>query len=213
VILLDLFMFIKIYFGNKPVYLCNEINEEIHEYMHHPDAIFIDEISAPAIHTLFHEIAKPEFHAGILWHKSFQKLKDAFFRQFELVKAGGGLITNKNNEVLMILRRGKWDLPKGKLDKDETIEDCALREVKEETGLTDIDLGEKVTTTWHTYDEFGKHILKESHWYHMKSNGNKKPVAQTEEDITDIRWVKQNDLEKYKQQTFATILEVLEGLK
>jgi len=205
-------MFIKIYFGDKPVFLCDEIDTAIHEYMHHPDAIFIDEISTPAINTLLHEIAKPEFHAGILWHTDLEKLKNVFFRHFVLVQAGGGLVTNQNKEVLMILRRGKWDLPKGKLDNDETLEACAIREVQEETGLKNIDLGDKVAITYHTYNEFGKHILKESHWYHMKSKGDEKPLTQTEEDITDIRWVKQKDLKKYTQNTFATIIEVLGSL-
>jgi 8-oxo-dGTP pyrophosphatase MutT (NUDIX family) len=206
-------MFIKIYFGDKPVFLCDEINTTIHEYMHHPDAIFIDEISTPAINTLLHEIAKPEFHAGILWHKDLEKLKKVFFRHFVLVQTGGGLVTNENKEVLMILRRGKWDLPKGKLDNVETIEACALREVQEETGLKNIDLGDKITITYHTYNEFGKHILKESHWFHMKGKSEEKLVAQTEEDITDIRWIKQKDLKKYTQNTFATIIEVLGSLK
>ncbi|MEP6615710.1 MAG: NUDIX domain-containing protein [Ginsengibacter sp.] len=202
----------KIFFGDKPVFLCDEINEEIHEYMHHPDVIFIDETSAPAIHTLIHEIAKAEFNAGILWHKSFQKLKNAFYKHFSLVQAGGGLITNPKNEVLMIFRRGKWDLPKGKLDTNETIEDCALREVREETGLSNLILGTHVTTTYHTYAEFGKHILKESHWFFMESTGMENPVPQTEEDITDIRWISQDELKKYVSQTFPAIQEVLSAL-
>ena len=211
-ILLDLLMFIKIYFGNKPVFLCDEVNAEIHEYMHHPDAIFIDEINAPAINTLMHEIAKPEFHAGIIWHKVFQKLKTAFFRHFELVQAGGGLVENEKNEILMIFRRGKWDLPKGKLDKGESLEACAIREVREETGIKYIELGEKAITTYHTYDEFGKHILKESHWYHMTGKADEKPVPQVEEGITDIRWVPRSKLEKYRKETYAAISQVLDAL-
>ena len=87
------------------------------------------------------------------------------------------------------------------------------REVEEETGLTGIELGEKITTTYHTYTEFGKHILKESHWYKMKCNTDQKLVPQTEEHITDIKWVKQADLKKYTSKTFQTIVEVLSHLE
>ena len=206
-------MFIKIYFGDKPVFLCDKINNQIDEYIHHPDAIFIDEISTAAINSLLHEIAKPEFHAGILLNKDLDKLKKAFFKHFTLVQAAGGLVINDNQEVLMIFRRGKWDLPKGKLDKNESIEQCAVREVEEETGLTDIELGEKIITTYHTYTQFGKHILKESHWYKMQCNADQKLVPQTEEDITEIKWINESDLKKYTSKTYQTIIEVLSYLE
>ncbi len=202
-------MFIKIYFGDKPVFLCDKIDKTINEYMHHADAVFIDEISTPAINSLLHEMAKQQFHAGILFDKDFEKLKKSFFKHFKIITAAGGLVTNGNNEILMIFRRGKWDLPKGKLDKGETIEECALREVEEETGLKNLTLGKKIITTYHTYDEFGKHILKESHWYKMKSKGEQDLVPQTEEDITEIKFIPVAELKKYTANTFRTIEEVL----
>lgn len=206
-------MFIKIYFEDKPVFLCNKIDKRIDGYMHHPDAVFIDEVSNAAVNSLLHEIAKPEFHAGILYDKDLDKLKRAFFKHFTVLKTGGGVILNTNEEILMILRRGKWDLPKGKVDKGETLEQCAIREVEEETGLRNIQLGQKITITYHTYTEFGKPILKESHWYQMKCIEEQKLVPQTEEDITDIKWVKQSDLKKYTAKTYQTIIEVLSHLE
>ena len=206
-------MHITIYFGDKPVFLCDDIDDKIHEYMHHPDAVFIDEISQRAIKSLLHEIAKPEFHAGILFNADLGELKKLFFKQFNLVQTGGGLVVNEKKEVLLIHRRGKWDLPKGKLDKGASLKECALREVEEETGLSDLELGKMLTLTYHTYVEFGKHILKESHWYKMKCSSKQKLVPQTEEDITDIRWVKKTDLGNYTSNTFPTIIEVLGYLK
>jgi 8-oxo-dGTP pyrophosphatase MutT (NUDIX family) len=202
-------VFIKIYFGDKPVFLCDEVDSTINEYLHHPDAVFIDEISPSAIKSLLHEIVKPEFHAGILWNPYLEKLKQLFFKQFKYIQASGGAVFNSKTELMLIFRKGKWDLPKGKLDKGETLEECALREVEEETGLKGIKLAKYITTTYHTYNEFGKHFLKESNWYKMKYAGNEKPVPQIEEDITDIKWIALSELEKYKKNTYGTILEVL----
>jgi 8-oxo-dGTP pyrophosphatase MutT (NUDIX family) len=202
-------MYIKIYFGDKPVYLCNEVDAHLNEIMHHPDAVFIDELSAPAIKSLLHEIVKEEFHAGILWNEDLEKLKKVFFKHFTTVTAAGGLVENEKGEVLLIFRRGKWDLPKGKLDKGETIEQCAVREVEEETGLKNIELKELLNITYHTYDEFGKHILKNSHWYRMKVNGKQKITPQTEEDIQEIKWVKKKELKNYFENTFPSVKDVL----
>lgn len=202
-------MFIKIYFGDKPVFLCNAIDETIEEYMHHPDAVFIDEISGPALKSLLHEIVKEEFHAGILLNEDLEKLKKAFFKLFIPVTAAGGLVENDKGEFLLIHRRGKWDLPKGKLEKGESIEACALREVEEETGLQNIELKNLLTITYHTYDEYGKHILKDSHWYRMKVSGTQALVPQTEEDILEVKWVKKKDLAKYLPDSYPSIRDVL----
>ena len=201
-------MYIKIYFGDKPVFLCDEIDPTIHEYLHHPDAIFIDEINNSAIKSLMHEIKKNDFHAGILWHPDLEKLKKAFWKHFKIVLAAGGWVVNEKDEILFIFRRGKWDLPKGKLDKGEKLEECAQREVREETGLQHIKLKDKITTTFHTYDEFGKHILKESHWYRMKGKATDKLKAQADEGIQSIEWVTPSGIEKKLQNSFPSISDV-----
>ncbi|HEX4958072.1 MAG TPA: NUDIX domain-containing protein [Lacibacter sp.] len=205
-------MYIKIYFGDKPVYLCNEVDAYLNEIMHHPDAVFIDELSGPAIKSLLHEIVKEDFHAGIIWNEDLEKLKKAFFKHFTPVTAAGGVVENEKGEILLIFRKGKWDLPKGKLDKGETIEQCALREVMEETGITNVALQHALKITYHTYDEFGKHILKDSHWFKMTVSGKQELTPQTEEDIHEIKWVKKNELNKYFENTYPSVKEVLEIL-
>ncbi len=201
--------YITIYFGEKPVYLCDDLTREIEDVRHHPDAVFIDELSNAAVNSLLHEIEKKEFHAGIIIHQNFDKLKKEFFKHFKLIKACGGLVKNKAGHILLIFRRGKWDLPKGKLDANETLLQCALREVGEETGLIHIEAGEEINVTYHTYIEFGKHILKESHWYRMLALEEDMLIPQTEEDITEIRWVKKKDLNSFLENTFPTIKSVL----
>jgi len=192
------------------VYLCNEVDAFLNELMHHPDAVFIDELSNPAIKSLLHEIVKEDFHAGIIWNEDLEKLKKSFFKHFTQVTAAGGVVENEKGDVLLIFRRGKWDLPKGKLDKGETIEQCALREVMEETGLANVELKQLITITYHTYDEFGKHILKDSHWFKMNVNGKQQLTPQTEEDISELKWVKKKELSNYLNNTFPSIKDVLE---
>jgi 8-oxo-dGTP pyrophosphatase MutT (NUDIX family) len=206
-------VYIKIFFGDKPVFLCDEVDSTINEYLHHPDAVFIDEVSSAAIKSLLHEIIKPEFHAGILWNADLEALKKIFFKQFKYIQAAGGAVFNTKNELMLIFRKGKWDLPKGKLDKGETLEQCALREVEEETGLKGIKLGKNLITTYHTYTEFGKHFLKESTWYKMKYPGTEKPTPQIEEDITEVKWIPLAHLGKYIENTYGTILEVIGKIK
>ena len=201
--------YITIYFDDKPVFLCDEITPEINEYRHHPDAVFIDELSTAAINSLLHEIKKPRFHAAIIFDKDFLRLKDGFFKHFELIKAGGGLVKNNHEEILMIFRRGKWDLPKGKLDEGETIEECAKREVEEETGLHHLKVLKPLVITYHTYNLFGKHNLKETHWFLMQADANEKLIPQTEEEISEIVWVKKENLKTYLENTFPTIEIVL----
>ena len=107
-------MYIKIYFGDKPVFLCDEINTELNTILHHPDAVFVDEISTAAINALLHEIKKEEFHAGVLWNTDLDKLKKAFFKHFTIIEAAGGIVQNTSKEILFIYRLDKWDLPKGR---------------------------------------------------------------------------------------------------
>ena len=203
-------MYIKIYFGDKPVFLCNDINKELNEILHHPDAVFVDEISAPAMKSMLHEIKKDEFHAGVLWNPNLEKLKAAFFKNFIIVEAAGGIVQNSDKEILFIYRLEKWDLPKGKIEKNETMEDCALREVTEETGIRNLKEKKKIGETFHAYDEFGKHILKISHWFYITSPTKQVPVPQLTENITAVKWIKPGNIREPMKNTYASIRDIME---
>jgi len=202
-------MYIKIYFNDKPLFLCDRITEEINVYAHHDDAVLIDEFSHPAVNSMIHEMRQEKVHAGIFIHNDLETLKKAFWKKFNLIKAGGGLVNNGKGQYLFMLRRGKWDLPKGKLDPGETLEQCAVREVGEETGLQQVQLEGPLLITWHTYDESGKHMLKETHWYKMNTadGGSMKP--QQEEQITELRWVAPDGMGELLKNTFPSIIDVI----
>jgi ADP-ribose pyrophosphatase YjhB (NUDIX family) len=203
-------MYIKIYFNNKPLFLCDAVDEIIQPYVHHDDAVFIDELNSHTVKSMIHEMGQPKIHAGVFYHPSLDELKKAFFKKFAFIQAAGGLVVNEKKEILLIFRRGKWDLPKGKLDKDENLEECAVREVKEETGLTKLKLISPLTITYHTYHEGARSILKESHWYNMKASGEQKLIPQTTEDILEIKWVKADDLGPFLKNSYSAVSDVLQ---
>lgn len=132
--------------------------------------------------------------------------------QLKIIQAGGGLVLNEQNELLLIFRRGSWDLPKGKLDPGETLEACALREVEEETGVGNLTLIEFLGITQHQYfDPYLKEeVIKESHWYAMSVKGVPDLVPQTEEDITDIRWVPLAEVNALIANSFSSIKEIID---
>lgn len=134
-----------------------------------------------------------------------------YFMQLKIIQAGGGLVLNEQNELLFIFRRGTWDLPKGKVDPGETIEACAMREVEEETGVGNLRLIDFLGVTNHQYfDPYLKEdVIKESHWYIMSVKGVPNLVPQTEEDITDIKWVPLIEVNTLIADSFTSIKEII----
>ena len=127
--------------------------------------------------------------------------------------AAGGVVVNPNNEILWIFRRSFWDLPKGKLDPNETIEACAIREVMEETGISHLVLGKRILTTTHQYYDtyLNKEVEKTTYWYAMTTDRLQVGKPQSEEDIEAIAWVKKTDMAPYLEKTYDTIKEVMEA--
>lgn len=204
-------MYIKIFFNDKPLFLCNDVDAELQPYVHHDDAVFIDELNLHTAKSMIHEMQEPSIHAGVFFHHDLEELKTMFFKKFTPVRAAGGFVLNENKAVLMMFRRGKWDLPKGKMDKKETFEECAIRETEEETGLEKITLISPLITTYHTYHEGTRYILKETKWFRMKVNGEQKLIPQAEEQITKLEWVEKKNLKNYMQNSFPSIKDVLQA--
>ena len=127
-------------------------------------------------------------------HSSLHDLKEDFFSLFQIIKAAGGLVLNENGEILLIFRRGNWDLPKGKKEKKESKRETAKREVQEETGIQNLKVLYRLIDTFHTYKIGKKRTLKISHWYLMESNDTDL-LPQTEEDIEKVEWVSTQRIE------------------
>jgi 8-oxo-dGTP pyrophosphatase MutT (NUDIX family) len=126
-----------------------------------------------------------------------------------VIEAAGGLVKNERNEYLFIYRNDKWDIPKGKIEKDERIKVAAVREVEEECGITVNKLGEKICKTYHVYLSRGEVVLKKTHWFEMSCKGQDKLKPQKEEGITDARWFKKGQIDTILANTFPSIVDVL----
>ncbi len=144
-----------------------------------------------------------------LYGESATQLWADFLACFTLVEAAGGLVTDPQGRLLVFLRRGRWDLPKGKIDPGETPEQAALREVREETGLVHLTLGPFVSHTWHIYREGKERILKRTWWYRMGTITTH-TIPQTEEDITEIQWVHPTAWLPKQPNIYPSIREVID---
>lgn len=130
-----------------------------------------------------------------------------FAQDFRIIHAAGGIVTDENDEVLMIFRYGCWDFPKGKVEEGEDWETAALREVEEETGLHDITLAEALPNTYHTYTLHDIPILKITHWYAMHAP-QQSLTPQTEEDISQAVWVPCEDVAARLQQSYESLISL-----
>lgn len=139
-----------------------------------------------------------------------KKVFDALTEDLDVITAGGGLVFNEHHELLLIHRRGYWDMAKGKIEKNERKIDGAEREVTEETGVGIAKVSVTPIITYHVYFMKGKRCLKDTYWYKMQATpGQSKLVPQTEEDITDVRWVKLSELPEYKAGCYPLIWDLI----
>lgn len=127
------------------------------------------------------------------------------------IEAAGGWVTNPKGEVLFIHRHGIWDLPKGKQDPGETLENTALREVQEETGVQDLTLGTPLHCTYHIYTQEEQVFMKCTHWYAMTSPATTPLTPQTEEGIEKAQWIPPEELDTIIQSSYPATREVFKA--
>lgn len=144
-----------------------------------------------------------------LYHPNKKKLLKEFKKKLKTIVAAGGIVKNNENQILFIFRKGKWDLPKGKIEKNEKVDDGALREVVEETGIKKIKIDRFFDTTYHIIKTQKKYFLKETYWYKMKSNYKGKLRPQKSEGIRSVRWKKIKEAKEIKKKTFRNISIIL----
>ncbi|HZF64438.1 MAG TPA: NUDIX domain-containing protein [Chitinophagaceae bacterium] len=198
---------LRIYFGEKPLFIGEDVAKGLQEFSS-DEVVQLTKLSEDRVSYLIKQMEITGVKAGIIPLPEDEVLL-AIKRQFLYIQAAGGLAYNQQNQILLIFRRGKWDLPKGKLDDGEDLADCAVREVQEETGLHSVILQQPLATTYHTYHQDKEHVLKESTWYLMKADEKELLTPQIDEDIEQCLWVDLEQVNEYMKNTHPSIKDVV----
>ena len=149
----------------------------------------------------------------IILSEDLEWLQNNFLKSFKIIVAGGGLVTNSAGKVLMMFRKKKWDLPKGKIEKGESIKDGAVREIEEETGVKVLAIQRKLGKTYHTYKLKDKWVLKETHWFLMNGDDTSALVPETKEDIEKVEWCTKKEIKEYLKNSYVSIQDVFDFKK
>ncbi len=187
----------KIFVGNKPIVLTTKVETEsdFKNYL-------IDTVD---IHKVLHHLKKEKYKSIRLIGDNEEVLLKKFLRLLPNIVAGGGKVINSGGKILFIFRNGKWDLPKGKAEQKETIDQTALREVEEETGVKGLSITKPLEITYHIFKRNDQYFIKKTYWFEMFSDyvGDLQP--QIKEGITKVKWVGPKKLKKIKKNIYANI--------
>lgn len=187
----------KVFVNNRPLFLTNTIEKETDFQLFLLESIDIEHLVT--------KIFKDKIHKAFLYHPNEKEILTTLKSKIPVEKAAGGLVFNKKGEILFIFRNGKWDLPKGGVEKKEKKKEAAVREVEEETGVNQLKITKKLEKTYHIFKRNGKFKLKVTHWYKMESSFDGIPKPQTEEGIEKAVWVKPEDVPTLLENSYENI--------
>mgnify|MGYP006283756309 CR=1 FL=1 len=198
----------KIFFDERIIYLTTQF-EKYYTNCYGLFIKYLNEIQLAYVMELFRSVK--EIKNVFIIHHDLEKIFSEFSSFFSIVEAAGGLVYNEEGKILVIHRRGKWDLPKGKMEVGENPEKCALREVEEECAVNPLRIRDLIHISYHSYYIDGVMMLKKTYWYKMTHEGNNQLSPQTEEDIAEAKWVDPSDLKEITDNTYGSILDVLKA--
>ena len=157
------------------------------------------------IKRIIKKISKGELLYVNLYHEKEEELLKHLFKKLRVVTAAGGMVLNDKDEILFIYRKKRWDLPKGKTEKNETIESSAIREVEEETGVEGLKVTKFLQKTYHIFKRKGRYRLKVTHWYEMRTSYEGELRPETKEGIEKAKWKDLKKSQKALQKSYANI--------
>lgn len=191
----------KVFVNDKPIILTSEISEE-KIYKTYP----LKYVDLPKV---VRDLKRKAIEGVYLYHKNEEKLLKKFLKKFPNVIAGGGKVINEKGKVLFIFRNDKWDLPKGRIENNESIEEGAIREVEEETGVKDLTITKPLATTYHIFKRNRRYKIKITHWFEMSTTYEGELKPETLEGITKVKWLGKKKQAKALGNSYANIRELL----
>lgn len=195
----------KVFVNDKPLFLTNEIAKETDFQLFLLESIDIEQ--------LIIKMFQNKIQKASLYYPDEKAILKKVKEKIPVCKAGGGLVYNKKGEVLFIFRNGKWDLPKGGIEKGEEIEDTAMREVEEETGVGKLTISKKLQKTYHVFKRSGKYKLKVTHWFEMHTKYDGETFPQHKEGIEKAVWLKPEEIKEALKNSFENIKLLFEEEK
>ncbi len=186
----------KVFINDKPIILTSSYQNE--------EDFTVQLFRETVVDEIIYRLKNESLEGIILFSDQLEKDWNTFQKSFKVVRAGGGLVLNMNKDILFIYRNDKWDLPKGRIEKGESIETTAIREVEEECGIDGLQILQKLVTTFHIYFQ-DQYCLKETHWFLMESDYSGPLTPQLEEGITKVAFIPQHDVENIIQQSYKNI--------
>ncbi len=187
----------KVFVNDKPLFLTNEIIKETDFQMFLLESVDIKQLVSKMHHN--------KIQKAYLYHSDAKEIMKVLKSKIPVQKAGGGLVYNDDGDVLFIFRNGKWDLPKGGTEKGEDIEETAIREVEEETGVKGLKITNRLQKTYHIFKRNGDYKLKITHWFEMHTDYEGKLVGQLDEGIDKVEWISPNHFEDVLSNSYENI--------
>ncbi|MFT5215963.1 MAG: ADP-ribose pyrophosphatase YjhB (NUDIX family) [Glaciecola sp.] len=191
----------KVFVNDKPIILTSEISVE-KLYKTYP----LKYVDLPKV---VRDLKRKAIEGVYLYHKNEDNLLKKFLKKFPNVIAGGGKVYNEKGKVLFIFRNDKWDLPKGRIENNETIEEGAIREVEEETGVKDLTITKPLEITYHIFKRNSRYKIKITHWFEMHTSYNGELRPEATEGITKVKWLGKKKQAKALNNSYANIRELL----
>lgn len=187
----------KVFVNDKPLFLTDTIERET------DFSFFL--LESVDIGKLILKLFQGKVNKAYLYHPDEKEIMRTLKSRLPVNKAGGGLVRNDKGEVLFIFRHGKWDLPKGGIEKGEEVYEAALREVEEETGVKGLRLGQKLQKTYHIFKRSNRYKLKITHWYEMYTSYDGPLQGQLEEGIEKVVWLKPEEIPAALENSYENI--------
>ena len=192
----------KVFFNQKPLILTSKIlkSSDSNPFIH---------IKFSSKNQILKAVKAKKTESVYIYHKNIKKLWEIFTKKFPIIDAAGGLVERSDDKFLFIYRNNKWDLPKGGIAKKELIIEAAQREVKEETGLADLIVINKIGETYHIFKKGKNFRLKRTYWFKMKSDYQGELFPQEEEGIISAEWINKKRIPEILKKAYENIKEIV----